>query len=454
MLRPPGPKPRFLVGNIPLASPDPLATFAGWAREYGDIFYYRAAWLHVYFLNRPDLIDYVLIRNPQNFRKDRVIRTSRWLLGNGLLTAEGEQWKRQRRIIQPAFSRDRIAAYARLMSDSAEQILTAWKPGTVVDIHEEMMRVTLRVVVRALFELESEETQTISKSLDLVMRNSVGARMLLPPFFRRLPLPGMRGVRRAVDQIHAAVYHIVRRHRSGRDGSDRDLLSILMHARDEGGSGMTDEQLRDEAVTFLLAGHETTALALSWAFYLLSQSPEAESKLCDEIARVLAGRLPAISDMPSLIYTDRVIKETLRLYPPAWSVARTAVDSFELDGYRIPAGASVVMSQWIMHRDVRYFPEPDRFDPDRWGSPATQNLPRFAYFPFGGGPRQCIGASFATNEAVLILATIARRFQLVSADHAPVTPVPSLTLRPRHPILMRIEPRHRRATSDRQEGIC
>jgi len=238
------------------------------------------------------------------------------------------------------------------------------------------------------------------------------------------------------------VYEIIRQRRNHDQQTSRDLLSILMHARDEDGSRMTDEQLRDEVMTFLLAGHETTALALSWALYLLSQDAGAEEKLHDQVDRALAGRLPSVSDLSSLTFVESVIKETMRLYPPAWSVARTAIADFELEGYRVPARANIVMSQWLMHRDPRFFSEPEQFDPDRWSSSASRNLPRFAYFPFGGGPRQCIGASFATTEAVLILATIARRFQLVSVDKTPVLPVPSITLRPKDPIRMRIEARY------------
>ena len=442
MLRPPGPKPHFLIGNIPLAGSAPLDTFRRWADEYGDIFYYRAAWLHVYFLNRPDLIEYVLVRNPQNFRKDRVVQNSRWLLGTGLLTAEGDAWKRQRRLIQPAFARDRTEAYARCMTDSAEQMLTDWRVGSMVDIHQEMMSLTLRVVVRALFELETMETSEISRSLNTIMLNSIGGRLLFPPFFRYLPLPGMRDVRRAVNNMNAAAYEIIRQRRSSDKQTSGDLLSILMQARDEDGSRMTDEQVRDEIMTFLLAGHETTALALSWALYLLSRNAGAEEKLREEVDRVLADRLPCVSDLPSLPFIESVIKETMRLYPPAWSVARTAINEFELEGYEMPAGSNIVMSQWIMHRDQRFFPEPEKFDPDRWTTSACQNLPRFAYFPFGGGPRQCIGASFAMTEVVLILASIARRFQLVSVDKTPVLPVPSITLRPKDPIRMRIEARY------------
>lgn len=441
MLRPPGPKPQFLIGNIPLAEPDPLETFTRWAAEYGDIFYYRAAWLHVYFLNRPDLIECVLVRNPQNFRKDRVIQNSRWLLGTGLLTAEGEDWKRQRRIVQPAFSRERIPSYADYMTDSAERMLTTWRTGTIVDIHKEMMNLTLRVVVRALFEAETIETQSISQHLNTVMQNSVGSRLLFPAFFRYLPLPGMRKVRHAVEQMHSAVRAIVgQRHQNGLENS-ASFLSILMQIRDDDGSRMTDEQLRHEVMTFLIAGHETTALALSWAFYLLSQNANAEAALHEEVDRLGGERTPSFPDLVSMPFAEKVLKETFRLYPPAWSVARTAIDDFELDGYTIPGGANIVMSQWIMHRDARFFSEPEKFDPWRWDNPACQNLPRFAYFPFGGGPRQCIGASFAMTEVLLILTAIVRRFRLLAVDASPVLPVPSLTLRPRKPILMRIEAR-------------
>lgn len=441
MLRPPGPRPHFLIGNIPLAAAEPLAIFSRWAAEFGDIFYYRAAWLHVYFLNRPDLIEYVLVRHPQNFLKDRVVQSSRWLLGTGLLTAEGEHWKRQRRILQPAFSRERVNSYAQCMTSCAEQMLAMWRPGDLIDIHQEMMGVTLRVVMRALFGVETAETGKISQAMNTVMVNSTGVRLLLPPAFRYLPFPGMRSVRGAVQQIDTAVYHIVReRHRRAAQ-THTDLLSILMNARDDDGNGMSDEQVRDEVMTFVLAGHETTALALCWALYLLSRHEGAERKLHNELDDVLGNRPTSISDLPLLVYTEKVIKETMRLYPPAWSVARTAIDGFELEGYRIPTGANIVMSQWIMHRDPRFFPDPERFDPDRWDTAACRNLPKFAYFPFGGGPRQCIGSSFAVTEAVLLLATIARRFRLVSGDPSPIPAVPSLTLRPQRSIPMRIEVR-------------
>ena len=443
MRRPPGPKPHFPIGNMPLASADPLGKFLTWAREYGDIFYYRAAWLHVYFLNDPELIEWVLIRNSQNFLKDRVVQNSRWFFGNGLLTNEGDSWLRQRRLSQPAFHRDRIASYARIMTGYAEQMLAAWRDGETRDIHQEMMQLTLRIVVHCLFNVEAQDTGAISSAMNILMRNTTGVRMLFPPVARYLPTPTMIAVRRAVQQLDEMVYGIIAKHRASRTDSG-DLLSMLMNARDEDGSGMSDKQLRDEVLTFLLAGHETTALALSWTFHLLGQNPEVEEKLDAELRQVLGGRVPEVSDLQALPYTERVIKESMRLYPPAWSLARTAIADFELRGYTIPAGANIVMSQWIVHHDPKYFKDPEVFAPDRWLDPAMQKLPRFAYFPFGGGPRQCIGNSFATMEAVLLLSTIAQRFRLRPVPGPPVVAVPSFTLRPKHGITMTLE--HREST--------
>ncbi len=430
---------------MPLASRDPLAVFSSWAREFGDIFYYRAAWIQVYFLNHPDLIEAVLVRNYQNFLKDHVIRKSRWFFGEGLLTNEGESWLRQRRLSQPAFHRERIASYAKIMTDYASQAVATWRDGEVRDLHQEMMQLTLQIVVRALFNVEAEETGKISSAMNILMRNSTGLRLLLPPVARYLPTPAMIGFRRAVRQLDTTVYDIIARRRAGENDSG-DLLSMLMQARDQDGSRMTDKQLRDEVMTFLLAGHETTALTLSWTWHLLGQHPEVEHTLHEELDCVLGRRTPDFSDLPKLPYTERVIKEVMRLYPPAWSVARTVIKDFEVGGYRIPAGANVVMSQWIMHRDPRYFPDPEKFDPDRWLPERARDLPRFAYFPFGGGPRQCIGASFAMMEATLLLAAIAQNSRFRAIPGEAITPIPSFTLRPKQGIHMKIESRSPRTT--------
>src|SRR6266567_2023913 len=447
--RPPGPKPYFLVGNMPLASHDPLAVFSAWAREFGDIFYYRAIWINVFFLNHPDLIESVLVRNYQSFLKDHVMRKSRWFFGDGLLTNEGESWLRQRRLSQPAFHRDRIASYAKIMTDYTQRTLANWRDGETRDMHQEMMQLTLRMVVRVLFGVEAEEIGKISAAMNVLMRNSSGVRLLLPPVARYMSTPAMIEFRRGVRQLDDTVYGIIARRRAGKSDSG-DLLSMLMQARDEDGSQMTDKQLRDEVMTFLLAGHETTALALSWTWHLLGQNPEAEGKLHEELDQALGGRVPGFADLQALRYAERVIKESMRLYPPAWGLARTVIKEFEIGGYRVPAGANVVMSTWIMHRDPRYFPEPEKFDPDRWLPEKVQGLPKFAYFPFGGGPRQCIGAAFAMMEATLLLATIAQRFRFRRVAGHPIVPVPSFTLRPKYGIKMMLQARQPAGSVERE----
>lgn len=436
--RPPGPPPRFLIGNLPLFSPDPLAIYIRWAREFGDIFYYRAGWMDVYFLNHPNLIEQVLVSQSQNFAKDKVIQNSRWFLGEGLLTSEGAGWRRQRRLSQPAFHRERMAAYGHTMSAYTEEMLATWQNGEVRDIHQEMMQLTMRIVAKVLFSVEVKgDTERVARALNILMRHTSGGRMILPPVLRHVPVPAMMRVKRAVRELDEIVNRIIRQRRaSGQDTGD--LLSMLMAARDEDGSGMTDRQLRDEILTFLLAGHETTAVSLSWTWYLLSQHPEVEQNLRQELRQVLGDRTPQLEDLPLLPYTDKVVKESMRLYPPAWSLARTVAKETEVGGYRLPVGANVVMSQWILHRDPRFFEQPEQFKPDRWTAEAAQRLPRFAYFPFGGGARLCIGASFAMMEANLLLAAIAQRFQLRLVPGHPVAALPSITLRPKHGMRMSI----------------
>jgi cytochrome P450 len=434
--RPPGPPPRFLIGNFPLFSPDPLAVFTRWAREFGDIFYYRAGWMDVYFLNHPSLIESVLVSQSHNFAKDKVIQNSRWFLGEGLLTNEGSGWLRQRRLCQPAFHRERMASYGQTMAAFTEDMLATWQDGEVRDIHQEMMQLTMRIVAKVLFGVEvKEDTESVARALNVLMRHTSGGRMILPPILRHLPVPALIRVKRAVRELDEIVNRIIRQRRAG--GADTgDLLSMLMAARDEDGSGMTDRQLHDEILTFLLAGHETTAVSLSWTWYLLSAHPEIERKLRAELSQVLGGRTPQLEDLPRLPYADKVVKESMRLYPPAWSLARSTLKEMELGGYPLPVGSNVVMSPWIMHRDPRFFEHPEQFNPDRWAGDATQHLPKFAYFPFGGGPRLCIGASFAMMEANLLLAVVAQRFQLRLVPGHPVAAMPSITLRPRHGMRM------------------
>jgi cytochrome P450 len=434
LLRPPGPRNRGIVGNFPLGSRDPLGLYTQWARQYGDIFYYRAFYRHIYFLNHPDLIENVLATNSRSFIKGEALRSNQRIFGNGLLTNEGESWLRQRRLIQPAFHRDRIESYGNTMVAYTERMMAGWRDGEVRDIHRDTMRLALEIVAKALFNVEiTSERDRVATALNTVMELGSGGRMLLPPLLRMLPTPGNIRYRHAARQLDDIVYGLIRHRRSNGQGAD-DLLSALLQAQDESGGGMRDEQLRDEVMTLLLAGHETTAVSLSWTWHLLAQHPEIEKKLWSELREVLHGRSPTTQDLSKLPYTERVVKEVMRLYPPAWAIVRNSLEDCELGGYRVPARATLMMSQWVMHRDPRYFEQPERFNPDRWLDDRAKGTPKFAYFPFGGGPRSCIGAAFATMEAILVLATIAQKYQIRVAPECPVEAVPSITLRPRHGI--------------------
>lgn len=428
---PPGPKSRFLVGNFPLRRRDPLGLLTRWAREFGDIIYYRAFNFPVYFLNHPDFFDYVLVTHTRNFIKGRGFQANRAIFGNGLLISEGDFWLRQRRLAQPAFHRDRVAEYADTMVAYTERILRTWREGETRDVHLDMMRLTLEVVAKCLFDAElAAELDVVGSALEAFMQQNRSGRMLLP-ILGKLPTPGNFRYRRAVRRLDRMVYDLIRQRRASGKGHG-DLLTMLLEAQDDDGTRMTDQQLRDETVNLMLAGHETTALSLSWTWYLLSQHPEVEARLWRELDEVLGSRAPTAQDVPRFVYADRIVKESLRLYPPVYAMPRIALEDCQIGGYDVKAGASVVMCPWVTHRDPRYYDDPERFDPDRWADGLEKRLPKFAYFPFGGGPRLCIGQPFAMMEALLLLATIAQRYQLRLAPKPPVEVWPTMTLRPKY----------------------
>lgn len=408
------------------------------ARQYGGVAFFRFMHIPVVLLSNPADIESVLITNSAKFVKSRDYRALANVLGEGLVTSEGDTWRRQRRLMQPAFYRQSILGYAQVMVDCTERHIAAWQDGASFDVHQQMMRLTLEIVARCLFGADvSSHAGAVGEALQVVMEDFndyARLAMLLP---RWLGLPVFSKMGRAVRRLDAALYSIIRERRAAPgNGDSGDLLSLLLKAQDESGGAMDDRQVRDEAMTLFLAGHETTALALSWTWYLLGRNPEAQAKLAEELAQVLAGRAPTPDDLPRLRYTDMVLKESMRLYPPAWGIGREAREPFEAGGYRLRAGTNVFISQWVTHRDPRFFPDPERFDPERWRDDPVRRgtLPRFAYFPFGGGPRVCIGAGFAQMEAALILATIARRFRLTVCSDHPIKLLPSVTLRPRHGI--------------------
>jgi cytochrome P450 len=433
---PPGPKGHLLGDNLREYARDPLSFLSGCAREHGDVVRLRLMGQTLYLLSHPDLIEYVLVENNRNFTKTRLLRRNRRLLGEGLLTSEGEVWRRQRRLAQPAFHRKRVAAYGEVMAAFAERSLEGWRDGETIDVHEVMMRLTLEVVAKCLFDADVRaEANEVGRAMKVALEDFSSQRRLIR-IPKSIPTPHNLRFERAARRLDEIVRTIIEERRKSGDEDRGDLLSMLMLATDESGQRMTDKQLRDEVMTLFLAGHETTANALSWTFWLLSLNAEAESKLAAELGRVLGGRAPTVADLPNLPYVERILRESMRLYPPAWVMGREAIGECEVGGYRMPAGTTALMSQWVVHRNPRYHDDPERFDPDRWTAEYEEGLPRFAYFPFGGGPRQCIGASFAMTEASLILATVAQRFRMELAPDQRVEPYASVTLRPKAGIRM------------------
>ena len=429
---PPGPKGHFLLGVMREFNNDTLG-FIERCRDYGDVVRMRFLWIHAYFLYNPDDIESLLTTNAKSFRKAQSLRSPFFarLVGNGLVTSEGEFWRRQRRLAQPAFHRQRISSYGDVMVDYATRVLTKWQPNEVVDISREMNRLTLEIVVKTLFNADvSRDADRVGTVLSEVVKPFASQATLKWILDNRLPTPGHRRYFNLVAEIDRIVFRIIAERRAA-PSDEGDLLSMLLQAQDEDGSQMTDSQLRDEVMTLFLAGHETTALALSWSWYLLAQNPDKEQKFHAELDAVLQGRLPTVDDLPKLEYTEMIAKETMRLYPPAYAVGREALEDVEMGGFRVPKGSQLFAFQWVTQRDERYFEKPGEFIPERWAPDRSPAVPKYAYFPFGAGPRQCIGNYFAMMEIVLLLATIGQRFKFRLAPDYKVEVLPVLSLRPK-----------------------
>ncbi|HEX4951249.1 MAG TPA: cytochrome P450 [Blastocatellia bacterium] len=414
--------------------------------QHGDVVRFRVATQAVWVLSHPEHIRDVLVVNQKKFMKGRGIQMMKPLLGEGLLTSEGEFHLRQRRLVQPAFHRQRVASYATSMVEDARKIRERWAmlpPGESLEMSQEMMRLTLVIAGRTLFDADVEdEANDVGQALTDAM--SVAERIPNPlaAILSRLPLPSNRRFAKARQRLDDIIYGIIRERRAS--NVDRgDFLSMLLLAQDEEGGtgGMTDQQVRDEALTIFLAGHETTATALTWTWYLLSQHPEAEAKLHAEIDAVLQGRLPTFEDLPKLRYAEMVFAEAMRLYPPAWIIGRRALVEHEMDGFKIKAGDLTLHSQYLVHHDARWFPEPDKFIPERWTPELKESRPKFSYFPFGGGTRTCIGEAFAWMEASLVIATLAQQWKPRLVPGHPVEPRALITLRPKHGMKMYLEKR-------------
>ncbi len=438
---PPEAPGHWLWGNLPAIQRDGLGYYMRSAMEHGDVVRMRVGPYGMVMLNHPDHIRHVLQDNNHNYDKNNFGNNLlRPVVGNGLLLSEGDFWRRQRRLMQPMFHRQRIAALGRTMTGCAAETLAAWEArlaaGRPFDMADDMMRLTLSIVSRSLFTRESGgDAEVVGRAATEVVEY-LGWRFVAywaPP--ETWPTPRNRRFQRARRALDDVVYRLIRDRRERPVEAD-DLLNLLLEARDETGQGMSDSQLRDEVMTLYLAGHETTAITLAWTWYLLSTHPAAGRRLRAELKTVLDGRLPTIDDLPSLSYTRMVIDEAMRLYPPAWAISRRAIQADEIGGCHIPANSFVFFCPYVMHRHPAYWPNPEGFDPERFAPEHESERPRYVYFPFGGGPRQCIGNLFALVESQLILATLAQRFRPELVPGHPVEPAPLVTLRPRGGITM------------------
>jgi len=448
--RPPGPGVHLLVAvlsqMLPRSVPfDPLAFGLDIARRYGDLAYYHLGPLHVYQVNHPDLARQILVEHAERFHKPRLLKHAfRPFAGEGLLTSDGSLWKQQRKLIQPAFHHAHLAAYAAVMVAYTRQLIDRLEDGQVLEIQSEMARLTLGIVVKSLFGADvAREAADVGKLMVAVLD---AANQRLNSIFR-VPswVPSRRNLheKRALARLDAILRALIVERRSSAVHGD-DLLSILLRATDDDSRvRMSDPQLRDEMMTLFLAGHETTATALTWTWYLLSQHPDVDAKLTGELDRVLGQRTPTAADLPNLPYTDMIVREALRLYPPAPGVAREPIEDVTLAGYVVPRGSLISIDTYAMHRDPRFFHDPERFDPERFAVGWEDRIPRYAYLPFGGGPRVCIGNGFALMEARLILATVAQRFRLTLEPNQDVRPIQLVTVRPRNGVRLRATTRAR-----------
>jgi cytochrome P450 len=437
--RPPGPKGHFLVGVLPEVRREDVKFASRVAREYGDIVFLRVVNIPTYLISHPRYIEEVLVTNYRNFNKAVYLRESKRLFGEGLLTSDGETWLRERRIGQRAFRHEHIDTYAETIVTHTKQMLDGWQSGEVHDVHQRMMRLTLEIIARVLFGRDlADEIEDAAAAINVYLEQFAD-RFGMYAVPEWIPTPGNLRYRRAMRSLDGIIYGAIREGRKS-NGDETSLLSAFLRAQQVYGVEMTDLQLRDEMATLFFTGHETTGLALTWTLFLLGENPEAESRLVEELDRVLGDRTVTLRDLSRLPYLDWVMKESLRLYPPAYAVVREALNDCEIGGYLIPKGSTVGMFQWVVHRDPRFFEHPDVFRPERWADGFADRLPKFAYFPFGGGPRVCIGKEFALFETALVLATIMRRFRFRTVPGHRTWPLPSLTLRPEYGMRMTLHP--------------
>jgi len=425
---------------------DAIETFENIAERFGGIVRFRGLWTS-YLLTDPSHVEHVLQTNSRNYNKGRVYKELTPSTGEGLFVTDGEVWRRQRRLAQPAFHRDRIASFAQIMTDTTEQMLQRWEKyfddGINFDVGDEMTEVTLGIVSKALLSRDlSGEADVVNRSFGVIREHTMRRLTSFLKLPQNFPSRANRRFRNAIAQADEIVYKIIAERRAERE-DPQDLLSMLMSARDdETGETMSDKELRDQALTIIGAGYETTTQALTWLWYLLAKHPHVEERLHAELERVLGGRTPAFEDVPKLRYTLMAFQEAMRLYPPAWMLSRTAVDDDEIGGHRIPAKSEILLLLYVTHRDPKHWGDPAAFDPEHFSPEQTAGRARFAYFPFGGGPRQCIGNNFAQMEAQLIIATVAQKYRLRLTTEGEIKPEPAVTLRPRGGVKVILEKRN------------
>jgi cytochrome P450 len=420
---------------------NPILLFQHLTEKYGDIAHYKIGWNHIVFLNHPDYIREVLVVQNDNFVKERTVRRSKMLLGEGMITAEGSQHRSQRQVAAPAFHRQRIPEYASVMVREAARMRHTWRHGEQRNIAIDMMHLTLNVVAETLFATGlRDEVHELADAINRIM-GLYNFLVMLPAaeWLVHVKPPGLAAFVRARKRIDAVVHRMISAHRN-RPSDGRSLLDSMLAAA-SGDSPASEKSLRDQVITIFLAGYETVANALSWTWYLLSQNPDAETRMHEEIDRELQGRLPTYDDIPRLRYMEMVLAESMRLYPPAWAMGRQALADFQLGDYFLPAKTTLLMSQFITHRDARFFPDPLRFDPERFTPEAKARRTKFSYFPFGAGFRHCIGESFAWMEGALVLATLAQKWKMALVAGQKVEPEPLITLRPKYGMQMQIEAR-------------
>ena len=484
IIYPPGPSSVQSLKIIQELIDNPLETLVKLANKYGEVSHFKVGSRHVFLINNPEYIEKILIYNHQNFKKGKRLQTAKKLLGEGLVTSEDKKHESQRKIIQPLFLPKKITSYGQIMVDECKSMCKEWKDDSIIDIHKEMMKVTLKIICKSIldYDLNSEEAQQFTKALEISKKYFKRLQHPIGHILDHVPiLPKVMESREAIKTIDSLVYRLINDKKkilqsdsseiASTKGGD-DLLSRLLHnqkalnsknnkVEDKGvvlddnrpnEISMNDQQIRDNVVTMLIAGHETTANALTWTYYLISQNPHVEKKMIDEIDLILSNNVenentpiktPSIKDLSKLKYVEKVLRESLRMYPPVWSIGRIVEGDYILGKYTIPKGSSIVMSQYVMHHDDRFYNNPTEFNPDRWTDEFKRSLPRFSYFPFGGGIRGCIGEPFSWQEGILLMATISSNWTVSIVPKQKIKLDPGITLNPKSGIKMRLSSRKR-----------